>query len=144
MNSNDKEIADLVEVDMQSFMLLCPAELSAVARNEWERVVVELAPLRLLKPLDVAMVALYCNAYAGWLDATAAIKEYGAVIKTPNGYPAQSPYVTLANQHAAVMLRCSDELGLSPASRIKNLGERKSTVWENWDGSLAKLPASKK
>jgi hypothetical protein len=52
--------------------------------------------------------------------------------------------VTLANQHAAVMLRCSDELGLSPASRIKNLGERKSTVWENWDGGLAKLPRSKK
>jgi phage terminase small subunit len=52
-----------------------------------------------------------------WLDATAAIKEYGAVIKTPNGDHAQSRYVTLANQHATVMLRRGDELGLSPASR---------------------------
>jgi P27 family predicted phage terminase small subunit len=144
MNGNDKEISDLVEMDMQSFMALCPAELNPVARIEWERVVTELAPHKLLKPLDVAMVALYCNAYAGWLEATAAIKEYGAVIKTPNGYPVQSPYVTIANQHATVMLRCSDELGLSPASRIKNLGERKSTVWENWDGGLARVPTSKK
>jgi phage terminase small subunit len=32
------------------------------------------------------MVALYCDAYADWLKAMAAIKEYGAVIKTPNGY----------------------------------------------------------
>jgi P27 family predicted phage terminase small subunit len=144
MNSHDKEIGDLVALDVQSFMFLCPAELSPIARIEWERVVIELAPFRLLKPLDVAMVALYCNAYAGWLEAAAAIKEYGAVIKTPNGYPVQSPYVTIANQHATVMLRCSDELGLSPTSRIKNLGERKSTVWENWDGGLAKAPTSKK
>jgi P27 family predicted phage terminase small subunit len=144
MNGHDKEICDLVAIDVQSFMLLCPAELGPIARIEWERVVIELAPFRLLKPLDVAMVALYCNAYAGWLEAAAAIKEYGAVIKTPNGYPVQSPHVTIANQHATVMLRCSDELGLSPASRIKNLGERKSTVWENWDGGLAKAPTSKK
>jgi P27 family predicted phage terminase small subunit len=90
------------------------------------------------------MLALYCNAYAGWLEATAAVNEYGAVIKTPNGYPAQSPYVTLANQHAAVMLRCSTELGLSPVSGIKNLGERKSTIWENGDGSLADAPAAQR
>src|SRR5258708_1746909 len=119
MNVHDKETGDLVALDMQSFMSLCPAELGPIARIEWERVVTELAPFRLLKPLDVAMVVLYCNAYAGWLEATAAIKEYGAVIKTHNGYPVQSPYVTIANQHATVMLRCSDELGLSPASRIK-------------------------
>ncbi|MHB8271188.1 phage terminase small subunit P27 family [Bradyrhizobium sp.] len=134
MNGHDKETGDLIALDMRSFMLLCPAELGPIARIEWERVVIELAPFRLLKSLDVAMVALYCNAYAGWLEAAAAIKEYGAVIKTPNGYPVQSPYVTIANQHGAVLLRCSDELGLSPASRIKNLGERKSTVWEDWEG----------
>jgi P27 family predicted phage terminase small subunit len=139
-----KEANDLVEQDSRSLISLCPAELNSVARNEWTRIVTELASPNLLKPLDVAMLALYCNAYAGWLDATAAVNEYGPVIKTPNGYPAQSPYVTLANQHAAVMLRCSSELGLSPASRIKNLGERKSTVWEGWDGGLAEAPVAKK
>lgn len=139
-----KEATDQAEQDLRSFILLCPAELNSVARDEWKRVVAELMPMRLLKRLDLAMLALYCNAYAGWLEATAAINEYGSVIKTPNGYPAQSPYVTLANQHAAVMLRCSAELGLSPASRIKNLGERKSTVWGSWDGSLADEPTSEK
>jgi P27 family predicted phage terminase small subunit len=144
MNDHDREVSELAKPDVGSLMLLCPVELNSVARIEWKRVVTELAPLKLLKPLDLAMVALYCNAYAGWLDATAAIKEYGAVIKTSTGYPVQSPYVSLANQHAAVMLRCSAELGLSPASRIKNLGERKSTVWGNWDGGLAEeSPATK-
>jgi P27 family predicted phage terminase small subunit len=129
MTGDNKKTAD--EQDIQSFASLCPAELSPIARIEWERVVTELASLKLLKPLDLAIVALYCNAYAGWLEATAAIKEYGAVIKTASGYPVQSPYVGLANQHAAVLMRCSAELCLSPASRIKNLQERKSTVWEN-------------
>jgi P27 family predicted phage terminase small subunit len=141
MSGQEQERA---EREVASFMSLCPAELNAVARIEWGRVVAELVPLRLLKPLDLAMLALYCNAYAGWLEATAAVNKYGAIIKTPNGYPAQSPYVTLANQHAALMLRCSAELGLSPTSRIKSLGERKSTVWENSDGSPIQEPKSKK
>jgi hypothetical protein len=53
-------------------------------------------------------------------------------------YPSQSPYVTLANQYAATLMRCGTELCLSPASRIKNLPERKSSVWENSDGSPVK------
>ena len=144
MKGQEQMLVDQVEQEVTSFISLCPVELNAVARNEWKRVVAEFVPLRLLKPLDLALLAHYCNAYAGWLEATAAINEYGPVIKTPNGYPAQSPYVTLANQHAAVMLRCAVELGLSPASRIKNFGERKSTFWENWDGGLAEMPVAKK
>jgi P27 family predicted phage terminase small subunit len=144
MSGEEQILHDRAKQEVASFILLCPAELNAIARTEWKRVVTELVPLGLLKPLDLALVSLYCNAYAGWLEATAAVNEYGPVIKTPNGYPAQSPYVTLANQHAAVMLRCSAELGLSPASRIKNLGERKSTVWGSWDGSLADAPATAK
>jgi P27 family predicted phage terminase small subunit len=141
---SSEEPNEVAEQRVTFFLSLCPVELSAVARIEWTRVVAELVPQMLLKPLDLAMLALYCNAYAGWLEATAAVNEYGPIFKTPNGYPAQSPYVTLANQHAAVMLRCAAELGLSPASRIKNFAERKSTVWENWDGSLADAPTAKK
>jgi hypothetical protein len=50
---------------------------------------------------------MYSNPYAGWLEALAAIKEFGPIVKGASGYPNQSPYVDLANQHAATMMRCS-------------------------------------
>ena len=128
MSDHDKEADNLAESNAESLLALCPAELGAVARNEFKRVVAELRKLKLAKPLDPALVALYSHAYAGWLAAVAAIEEYGPVVKSASGYPSQSPYVTLANQYAATLMRCGAELCLSPASRIKNLPERKSSV----------------
>jgi P27 family predicted phage terminase small subunit len=131
MSDADKEADDLAELNANSLLALCPSELGAAARNEFVRVVAELRKLKLAKPLDLALVALYSYAYAGWLAAVAAIEEYGPVVKSASGYPSQSPYVTLANQYAATLMRCGTELCLSPASRIKNIPERKSSVWDN-------------
>jgi P27 family predicted phage terminase small subunit len=138
MNDDNKEADILADSNAESLLALCPTELGTVARNEFARVVAELRKLKLAKPLDLALVALYSNAYAGWLAAVAAIEEYGPVLKSASGYPSQSPYVTLANQHAATLMRCGADLCLSPASRIKNLPERKSLSWENSDGSPVK------
>jgi P27 family predicted phage terminase small subunit len=138
MSGDNKEADILAETNAELLLALCPAELGEGARYEFTRVVDELRKLHLAKPLDLAMVALYSNAYTGWLSAQAAIKEYGSIVKSASGYPSQSPFVTLANQHAATLMRCSAELCLSPASRIKNLPERKSLVWEDSDGSPVK------
>jgi P27 family predicted phage terminase small subunit len=42
---------------------------------------------------------------------------HGAMLKSPNGYPVQSPYVAIANRQAELMLRISSEFGFTPASR---------------------------
>ena len=49
--------------------------------------------------------------------ASAKVREYGSVIKSPSGYPIQSPYVSDMNKQAALILRYSSELGLTPAAR---------------------------
>lgn len=95
----------------------CPAELSDPAKREWDRMVGELAKLRLLTHLDRAALAAYCSAYALWAEAIEAIQKYGAMVKSPNGYPIQSPYVAIANRQAEIMLRISSEFGFTPASR---------------------------
>src|SRR3979409_359558 len=74
----------------------CPAELRPMARKEWERLIVELCALRLLTHLDRAALAAYCGAYALWAEATEAIQKYGSLIKSPTGFPIQSPYLALA------------------------------------------------
>ena len=97
----------------------CPSELSPVARSEWDRLVGELAALRILTHLDRAALAAYCGAYALWAEATAQIQKYGAMIKSPTGFPIQSPYLAIANRQAEIMMRIASEFGFTPASRSR-------------------------
>lgn len=56
-------------------------------------------------------------AYALWAEATEAIQKYGTMIKSPSGYPMQSPYVAIANRQAEIMMRIAAAFGFTPASR---------------------------
>jgi P27 family predicted phage terminase small subunit len=98
----------------------CPEELGPLARTEWNRLVGELSALRLLTNLDRAALAAYCGAYALWAEATAQIQKYGAMIKSPTGFPIQSPYLAIANRQAEIMMRIASEFGFTPASRSRS------------------------
>src|SRR5690242_13092857 len=97
----------------------CPGQLGPVAHGEWERMVLELSKLRILTALDRAALAAYCNAYALWAEAAEAIQKYGTMVKSPSGYPIQSPYVSIANRQAELMMRIASEFGFTPASRSR-------------------------
>jgi len=97
----------------------CPSELGPSAKQEWDRLVGELAQLNLLTNLDRAALAAYCGAYALWANATEQIQKYGAMIKSPSGYPVQSPYIAIANRQAEIMIRIASEFGFTPASRSR-------------------------
>jgi P27 family predicted phage terminase small subunit len=97
----------------------CPLELGPVARREWDRMAAELTSLRILTQLDRAALAAYCGAYAMWAEATEAIQKFGTMVKSPTGYPVQSPYVSIANRQAEIMMRIASEFGLAPASRSR-------------------------
>jgi P27 family predicted phage terminase small subunit len=84
----------------------------------------DLAVLGLLTNLDRAALAAYCGAYALWAEATEAIQKYGTMIKSPSGYPVQSPYVAVANRQADIMMRIVSEFGFTPASRKPNCNVR--------------------
>ena len=71
------------------------------------------------QPPDRAALAAYCGAYALWADATAQIEKYGAMIKSPQGFPIQSPYLSVANRQAEIMMRIASEFGFTPASRSR-------------------------
>ena len=95
----------------------CPPELGPVARREWDRLVGELGKLRILTNLDRAALASYCGAYALWAEAMEQIQKYGSMVKSPSGYPQQSPYLAIANRQAEIMMRIASEFGFTPASR---------------------------
>jgi P27 family predicted phage terminase small subunit len=97
----------------------CPIELGPSARAEWDRLCGQLGKLKLLTDLDRAALAAYCGAYALWAEATEAIQKYGAMVKSPTGYPIQSPYVSIANRQTEIMMRIASEFGFTPASRSR-------------------------
>ena len=97
----------------------CPNELSAMARREWDRLASELGKLNILTTLDRAALAAYCGAYALWAEATDAIRKFGTLVKSLSGYPIQSPWVSIANRQAEIMMRIASEFGFTPASRSR-------------------------
>jgi P27 family predicted phage terminase small subunit len=97
----------------------CPPELGPSAQREWDRLVGDLSKFHLLTNLDRAALAAYCGAYALWAEATEAIQKYGSMVKSPTGYPMQSPYIAIANRQAEIMMRIASEFGFTPASRSR-------------------------
>jgi P27 family predicted phage terminase small subunit len=57
--------------------------------------------------------------YGLWIEAIEAINKYGSMVKSPTGYPIQSPYVSIANRQAELMMRIAAEFGFTPASRSR-------------------------
>jgi P27 family predicted phage terminase small subunit len=103
----------------------CPAYLGGEARREWKRLSKELAALGLLTRIDRGMLAAYCQAYALWVEAVCSIERYGAMVKSPNGFPMQSPYVAVANKQVEIMGRIAAEFGMTPSSRTRiRVGDR--------------------
>ena len=97
----------------------CPACLGDEARKEWQRLSKELAELGLLTGLDRNLLAAYCQAHALWVEAVSSIARYGTMVKSPNGYPMQSPYVAVANKQVDIMVRIAAEFGMTPSSRTR-------------------------
>ena len=97
----------------------CPACLGHEARKEWQRLARELGELGLLTGLDRGLLAAYCQAHALWVEAVSSIQRYGTMVKSPNGYPMQSPYVAVANKQVEIMVRIAAELGMTPSSRTR-------------------------
>jgi P27 family predicted phage terminase small subunit len=122
----------------------CPAELGEVARREWNRLAGELASLKLLTNLDRAALAAYCGAYALWAEATEAIQKCGSMIKSPSGYPVQSPYLAMANRQAEIMMRIASEFGFTPASRsrIATPSQAEPSLFDVLDGEAPAGPLS--
>ena len=96
-----------------------PEHLSDEAKKEWRRSGRFLVNLGLVSDLDLAAFAAYCTAYGRWVEAETALKTYGVMVKSPNGFPVQSPYLAVANKAMEQMRSLLSEFGMSPASRTR-------------------------
>ena len=100
-------------------ILESPSELGPAARQEWDRIVGELTEKGVLSSFDRGPLAAYCTAYALAMEALEMVQKHGAMIKSPNGFPVQSPYLSHLNKQIEIMMRIASEFGFTPASRSR-------------------------
>ncbi len=99
----------------------CPDELlSDDARAEWARVTGELVSLGVIAKVDMALVAIYCQAWGDWCHAQRKLRELGDkgyVNSTPSGYKQQGVWLQIANRAAETMKSVGALFGMNPSVR---------------------------
>lgn len=97
-----------------------PEWLTDAQRTIWNYAI-ETAPLGLLKRIDQSTLVVWVIAQDMHRQAVAKLNaaDGAMLIKTPNGMPAQSPYLSIVNKQAQIMLKAAGEMGFTPASRSK-------------------------
>ncbi|MBY0442055.1 MAG: phage terminase small subunit P27 family [Mycobacteriaceae bacterium] len=94
-----------------------PEWLAGEALAEWERIAPGLEQLDLLKTADRAMLAVYCETWARFVDAVAEYKRHGLALTNPDsGRVGKNPVVAIAEVAASQLRVYASEFGLTPAS----------------------------
>ena len=97
----------------------CPPVLQGEAKHEWRRMARKLHHLGLLSEIDGAALTAYCLTWARLVDAEGKLRQHGAVVISPNGFPVQSPYLSVATKATEQLVRILVEFGMTPSSRSR-------------------------
>ena len=119
INANEPQfVADLTPA---------PCEFMDVyAREEWDRVYPDLNKNGVLKKVDRSVLVGYCEAFSEYRKSSEMLaKNKRQVIKTPNGMEQSSPYISNKRNWLLAMLNFAVELGITPSSRTRLIGENK-------------------
>jgi P27 family predicted phage terminase small subunit len=97
----------------------CPPVLQGEAKAEWRRMARKLHDLGLLSEIDGAALTTYCLTWARLVDAEQKLRQHGTVVISPNGFPVQSPYLSVATKATEQLVRILVEFGMTPSSRSR-------------------------
>lgn len=105
-----------------------PTHLVPDAKKEWKRIVPLLLAEGALAKIDMAALAVYCQAYARWRTAEKKIAELnkdnpetlpGLVTTMSSGYQQSSAWVHLSNRSVEIMYKFLCEFGMTPSARSR-------------------------
>lgn len=99
-----------------------PMWLDTKAKKEFKRVVAECEKIDILDNLDLAVLAIYANAYSHFVDCCDYINRNGETIEKISRYGAYevtSPYIAAQEKYVKQIMLCSSKLGLATTDRLK-------------------------
>lgn len=95
-----------------------PEYFSAYARKIYLETGLELINNGILTKIDFDMFLIYVGELAQYRDAQMQIHRTGRVLKV-NNRPLLNPYVRVASESFAILIRVACEFGITPAARSK-------------------------
>lgn len=102
--------------------LIAPEWLTENAKSEFNRVVYQCDKINILDNLDLGVLAIYCNAYDGYIETTKKLEIEGLVKKkmTKTGeLEFINPLVNVQEKYVKYIMQSSAKLGLATTDRLK-------------------------
>lgn len=96
-----------------------PGWLAPEAKREWTRIVPELRRLGLLACIDRAMLVMWCETWAMFVEADRDIRAEGSTFTTDTGYEGPRPSVGIRFKAIEKLSQLSARFGMSPSDRAK-------------------------
>ena len=97
-----------------------PGWLAPEAKREWNRAVPELRRLGLLARIDRAMLVMWCETWAIFVQADRDIQDKGSTrTLTTSNYEEVRPSVAIRFAAIAKLMQLSARFGMSPSDRAK-------------------------
>ena len=96
-----------------------PGWLLPEAKREWTRIVPELNRLGLLAKIDRAMLSMWCQCWAMYVQAVKDIENNGTSYGKDDGYEGQRPSVSIMNKMIEKMTTLSARFGMTPSDRSR-------------------------
>lgn len=96
-----------------------PDWLTGRAASAWRELVPELARIGLLTVVDGHALAVYCEAWATYVEASERVRREGVLVESYRGGMAKNPAAQIMRDSADLMLKVGSQFGLSPATRAR-------------------------
>jgi P27 family predicted phage terminase small subunit len=96
-----------------------PSWLKGRARAAWKELVPELDRIGLLTVVDGHALAVYCEAWATYVEASEVVRQEGILVDSYRGGKAKNPAAQIMRDSADLMMKVGSQYGLTPATRTR-------------------------
>ena len=90
-----------------------------VAKKEYKRLVSLLREIDIIGDIDANNIAMYCNAFSKYCDATEQLGEQGITVENADGLTVENPLVNTQRKYAEECRKFAATCGLTLDSRLK-------------------------
>jgi P27 family predicted phage terminase small subunit len=104
-----------------------PPELAGAARARWLQIARE---LQKRGPVDVELLAAYCQLWARWRQAEDGIAKTSQLVRNSRGHTVPNPLIAIARDAAAQLRALEGRLGLDAAASSADAGPDASAAGE--------------
>lgn len=101
----------------------CPSWLQPYAKTVWRRLVDILDDLGVLTTADRETMAVFCEAVADYRDATEKLAKTGLLVQGQKGNAVTNPLWRIKRDAGKAIAEMSARFGLTPADRVRLMGE---------------------